>query len=100
MGEEAQNGRSRLTASMEPHPFRPICIRCGRILSSDSSLLNHLKKHHPDLYAREAIRRGLLPEAITVFRCCICGRKFMTVEGYRKHMARKHPSSADSSKPG
>ncbi|MEM2370762.1 MAG: C2H2-type zinc finger protein [Candidatus Bathyarchaeia archaeon] len=96
MNEKAGDKAGYPRRSRRPHPFKPICVRCGREFSSDSSLLNHFRRSHPDLYAMEAIRRGLIPEAVTVFKCHICGRRFMTMEGYGKHVASKHPSPASN----
>lgn len=92
MDEKAGDKTGNPRRSGRPHPFRPTCMRCGRTFSSDESLLNHFRKKHPDLFGREAIRRGLMSETMIAFRCWICGRRFLTIGGYRRHVASKHPS--------
>jgi len=66
------------------------CRFCSRTYSTKHNLRLHMMARHPEEYIKPLLEKGILFEAEPALRCPICGKVYLTIQGYARHYVIGH----------
>jgi len=75
------------------------CRFCSRSYSTKHNLRMHMITRHPDEYLKPLVEGKILFDSEIALRCPLCGRVYLTIEGYARHYSKEHNRRRDEHGP-